>query len=196
MLEHDTGKLFMKSGAARQGGIGGATMRVTSRNLRIREDRAKYLYNLDLNSAYYDPKSRSMRLNPLPNANPEDVPYAGDNYIRHGGDSTQLAKTQVYAWEAEKRGTEVHAQADPSQAELLRKQFEQKKGKLDNKKQNDILDKYGGEGHLNAPPKEMLLAQTENYVEYARDGRVIKGLEKAVTKSKYEEDVHQNGHTR
>ena len=25
----------------------------------------QYLYNLDLNSAYYDPKTRSMRENPL-----------------------------------------------------------------------------------------------------------------------------------
>lgn len=38
--------------------------RITVRNLRIREDTAKYLRNLDLNSAYYDPKTRSMRENP------------------------------------------------------------------------------------------------------------------------------------
>ena len=38
--------------------------RTTVRNLRNREDRAKYLHNLDLDSAYYDPKSRSMRENP------------------------------------------------------------------------------------------------------------------------------------
>ena len=30
----------------------------SARNLRIREDTAKYLLNLDVNSAYYDPKSR------------------------------------------------------------------------------------------------------------------------------------------
>jgi len=37
------------------------------RNLRIREDTAKYLLNLDTNSAHYDPKSRSMREDPNPN---------------------------------------------------------------------------------------------------------------------------------
>ena len=42
-----------------------ARQRTTTRNLRIREDTAKYLLNLDVNSAYYDPKSRSMRENPL-----------------------------------------------------------------------------------------------------------------------------------
>lgn len=40
--------------------------RITVRNLRIREDTAKYLRNLDLGSAYYDPKTRSMRENPNP----------------------------------------------------------------------------------------------------------------------------------
>ena len=38
--------------------------RITVRNLRIREDTAKYLRNLDPASAYYDPKTRSMRENP------------------------------------------------------------------------------------------------------------------------------------
>lgn len=44
---------------------GGSTGSV--RNLRIREDTAKYLLNLDANSAHYDPKSRSMREDPNPN---------------------------------------------------------------------------------------------------------------------------------
>ena len=32
---------------------------------------------------------------------------------------------------------------------------------------------------MTAPPKELLMAQTENYVEYSRTGQVIKGQEKA-----------------
>lgn len=47
--------------------------RITVRNLRIREDTAKYLINLDPSSAYYDPKTRSMRDNPLKNVPPEEV---------------------------------------------------------------------------------------------------------------------------
>lgn len=46
--------------------------RVTVRNLRMREDTAKYLRNLDIDSAYYDPKTRSMRDAPI-KGNPEDV---------------------------------------------------------------------------------------------------------------------------
>ena len=43
--------------------------RITVRNLRIREDTAKYLYNLDPNSAFYDSKTRSMRENPFSHMN-------------------------------------------------------------------------------------------------------------------------------
>jgi pre-mRNA-processing factor SLU7 len=50
-----------------------AKTRITVRNLRIREDTAKYLINLDPSSAYYDPKTRSMRDNPNKNVAPEDV---------------------------------------------------------------------------------------------------------------------------
>ena len=52
-----------------------------------------------------------------------------------------------------------------------------------------------GQEHLEAPPKQLLLAQTEDYVEYSRHGTVIKGAEKAMIKSRYEEDVYPNNHT-
>lgn len=48
---------------------------------------------------------------------------------------------------------------------------------------------------MDAPPRELLLAQTEEYVEYSRHGAVLKGQEKAVACSKYEEDVLINNHT-
>jgi len=50
---------------------------------------------LDLNSAFYDPKARAMRSNPLPDENPDDLAFAGDNFIRHSGDSLALAANQV-----------------------------------------------------------------------------------------------------
>jgi len=39
--------------------------------------------------------------------------------------------------------------------------FREKKEALKEKKSNTILDKYGGAQHLNAPPPELLFAQTE-----------------------------------
>jgi pre-mRNA-processing factor SLU7 len=52
--------------------MGGAT-RMSVRNLRIREDTAKFLFNLDPNSAHYDPKTRSLRANPNPDKDPSQV---------------------------------------------------------------------------------------------------------------------------
>lgn len=50
--------------------------RITVRNLRIREDTAKYLINLDPESAHYDPKTRSMRDAPEVGVRPEDVSFS------------------------------------------------------------------------------------------------------------------------
>ncbi|GFS13096.1 pre-mRNA-splicing factor SLU7 [Elysia marginata] len=172
--------------------------RITVRNLRIREDTAKYLYNLDINSAYYDPKTRSMRENPLKNTSKEDITdlkFGGDNFVRYSGDSQEMAKRQLFAWEAYERGTDIHLQADPTKLELLHKEFERRKGDFKQSAKDSILEKYGGQEHLNAPPKQLLLAQTEDYVEYSRTGSVIKGQEKAAVKSRYEEDVLNNNHT-
>ena len=81
-LQRDEKARDFQGRAARQGGVGGAQMKTTVRNLRLREDTPKYLRNLDLNSAHYDPKARSMRMNPLPDENPEDLVFAGDNFVR------------------------------------------------------------------------------------------------------------------
>jgi pre-mRNA-processing factor SLU7 len=102
-------------------------MKTTVRNLRIREDTPKYLYNLALDSAHYDPKSHSMRMNPLPNENPEDLQYAGDNFVRHTGDALRLAQTQVLCWEMQARGEDIDILSSGTQAELVQKQFVQKK---------------------------------------------------------------------
>jgi pre-mRNA-processing factor SLU7 len=54
--------------------------------------------------------------------------------------------------------------------------------------------RYGGEEHLKAPPKELLMAQSEHYVEYSKLGRVIKGQDKAIARSKYLEDQFPGNH--
>jgi pre-mRNA-processing factor SLU7 len=162
--------------------------RTTVRNLRIREDTAKYLLNLDVNSAYYDPKTRSMRDNPLKEKDPSDLTYAGDNFVRWTGDAPKMAKLQMFAWSAAEHAQDVHLQANPTQGELLYKDFQKKKEKISETQKDSILEKYGGAEHLQAPAKELLLAQTENYVEYSQTGKVIRGQEKAKIRSKYLED--------
>jgi pre-mRNA-processing factor SLU7 len=202
--------------------------RITVRNLRIREDTAKYLLNLDVDSAHYDPKTRSMREAPIKGARPEDVStsainvdrslsltvyipqlqFAGDNFLRYSGDASNIQKLQLFAWQSAARGNDVHMNANPTQGELLHKEFQEKKETLKDTSKVSILAKYGGEEHLEKVPKELLLGQTEDCeycggslwnirsieehfitdVEYSRTGAVIRGREKAVPKSKYEED--------
>lgn len=207
---------------ARQGGVGGAQMKVTARNLRIREDTAKYLRNLDPSSAYYDPKSRSMRDNPNPEVPSEEAQFAGDNFARISGDAVKLAETQLFAWDATDRSatTEMHPQANPSQVELLKKKFQDKSAEIQIQKKRKVLDKYGGQEYLDgsgglanavkmgandveAKSRERKIRFGVSTVaeEYSRDGRLLKGAStKTRTKhapqtSKYEEDVFINGHT-
>jgi pre-mRNA-processing factor SLU7 len=172
--------------------------RISVRNLRIREDTAKYLLNLDANSAYYDPKSRSMRDNPFEGTNkdPSQVPYLGDNFVRYSGDAKQFARSQIFAWEAAEKGVNIHTQADPTKLELLNIEFHEKKNQFVKTVQEQLIERYGGEEHLNSIPRELVVeAQTEQYVEYNRFGKVIKGDQRATVKSKYVEDTYENEHT-
>ncbi|KAJ7076330.1 Pre-mRNA splicing Prp18-interacting factor-domain-containing protein [Mycena belliarum] len=172
-----------------------AKTRITVRNLRIREDTAKYLINLDPESAYYDPKTRSMRDAPLKNIPAEEAVFAGDNFFRYSGEANDVQQLQLFAWQAAARGNDVHLNANPTQGELLHQEFKQKKEELKDTSKISILAKYGGAKYLQTAPKELLQGQTEDYVEYSRTGQVIKGRERAKARSKYPEDVYINNHT-
>ncbi|KAJ9566916.1 hypothetical protein OSB04_002882 [Centaurea solstitialis] len=167
----------------------------TVRNLRIREDTAKYLLNLDVNSAHYDPKTRSMREDPLPDMDPNEKFYAGDNQNRVSGQALEFKQLNIHAWEAFEKGNDVHMQAAPSQAELLYKNFRVNKEKLKSQVKETIMEKYGNAATEDVLPRELLLGQSEREVEYDRAGRIIKGQEIALPKSKYEEDAFINNHT-
>ncbi|XP_024171350.2 pre-mRNA-splicing factor SLU7-A [Rosa chinensis] len=167
----------------------------TVRNLRIREDTAKYLRNLDVNSAHYDPKSRSMRENPNPDADPNEQFYVGDNVWRNTGQALEFGQMNIHALEAFERGQDVHMQAAPSQAEFLYKNYKAIKERLTSQTNCTILEKYGNAASGEELPKELLLGQSERDVEYDRSGRIIKGKEEAVPRSKYAEDVSINNHT-
>jgi len=240
-VQRDSDTKMYTSRLARQGGVGGAQMKVTARNLRIREDTAKYLRNLDPNSAYYDPKSRSMRDNPNPQEDPSEVQFAGDNFSRISGDAVGLAQTQVFAWDmmgktgatvagregatgtssATAAAASIHPQANPSQAEMMKKKFTNEAVDLVTKQKRAVLSKYGGaeyldgDGGLGSASKDTLVSArdaeraaedrkarfgvTVQEEHFTRDGRSVKDATgtKAVVnlKSKYEEDVMINGHT-
>lgn len=172
---------------------GGATGSV--RNLRIREDTAKYLINLDIESAYYDPKTRSMREDPNPEKPPEEKFFAGDNAWRGKGEAEQFKQLNVHAWEALEHGQDIHMQATPSQAEMLYKEFKVKKEKLKGATKEAVLAKYGNAAAADKPSDDLLLGQTEAFIEYDRTGKPLRADQIVVPRSRYEEDVLINNHT-
>lgn len=151
--------------------------RMTVRNLRIREDTAKYLYNLDPNSAYYDPKTRSMRENPLPDPAkaPVTATFTGENFVRYTGDVSNVTNAQVFAWQAANKGIDIHLQALPTKTEMVKKEFEIKKNEYNERVSKYIKHKYGEPEKQAKPAKDLELEQSEFYVEYSRTGRVVKG---------------------
>jgi len=222
-VQRDEDERVITTRLARQGGVGGAQMKVTARNLRIREDTAKYLRNLDPNSAYYDPKSRSMRDNPNPEVPQEEAQFAGDNFARISGDAVKLAETQLFAWDATEKSatTEMHPQANPSQVELLKKKFQNKSAEIQLQKKRKVLDKYGGQEYLDgsgglasvddpkkledleamARERKIRFGASVESAQYGKDGRLLNGsmnkkrAPSVPQKSKYQEDIYINGHT-
>lgn len=79
--------------------------------------------------------------------------------------------------------------------EKLQQEYDKKKEQFKSKVHESVLERYGGEEHLKVPPKTLLLAQSEEYVEYSRYGKIIKGKEKNIIRSKYEEDVFPSNHS-
>jgi len=93
------------------------------------------------------------------------------------------------------KGLDVHALAEPTKLEALKKEYEAKKTGFKSDAKQGVLEKYGGIEHLEAPPRELIFSQTEDYVEYTRHGKIIKGEEDPKVRSRYEEDVHPGNHT-
>eukprot|EP00887_Chlorella_sp_A99_P007525 scaffold2.g7525.t1 len=161
----------------------------TVRNLRIREDTAKYLLNLDVNSAYYDPKSRSMREDPNPEKSASQKMFAGDNFARQTGEVSGFKSLNLFSVTSYEKG---HA-ATPSQAETAFQEFKKRKEVLSGQTKEAILEKYGSAAA--APSDDVRALQaSEAYVEYDAAGRVVKGQE-VKARSRYEEDVLVNNHT-
>ncbi|KKK13872.1 hypothetical protein P175DRAFT_0457017 [Aspergillus ochraceoroseus IBT 24754] len=172
----------------------GRQQSTSTRNLRIREDTAKYLLNLDLDSAKYDPKTRRM----VDMGAQEDQAaalVAEENFVRSSGDAAEFERAQRYAWEAQERGSQkIHLQANPTSGEIMRKK-EIAEGEAKRQAQRKaLLDKYGGGEHLNHTPlRDTMVIENEKFVEYDETG-AIKGAPKKAAKSKYAEDILTNNH--
>ncbi|KAJ5144471.1 Pre-mRNA-splicing factor slu7 [Penicillium atrosanguineum] len=75
-----------------------------TRNPRVREDTAKYLLRLDLDS-----RNTIRRL-------------GDENFVRASSDAAEVEKAQQYAWDSQEKGmAQVHLQTNPTSGEMLRK---------------------------------------------------------------------------
>ena len=197
LADADNAEFGQVTRAVRSAG-GGASSSV--RNLRIREDTAKYLLNLDVKSAHYDPKSRSMREDPTPNAAAGTRSFAGDNAYRRTGDAARFDELHVHAWElgahmGSASDADAVPQAAPSAAEALYRQFKAKKEALAGASRSAVLERYGNAASAEAAPEGLLLGQSEAYAEYDAAGRLLRGVEAGAPSSRWEEDVHPANHT-
>lgn len=190
----------------------GRNQPTSTRNLRIREDTAKYLLNLDLDSAKYDPKTRSMAeagtgtaptppttTNQTSSSSIASALLADENFTRTSGDAAEFEKAQRYAWETQERGTagatKLHLQANPTEGEMLRKQQSNEAATRKEASRRALLERYGGEEHLVAEGvAPFRAAGNERYVEY-EEGGGVKGGQRKRQSSKYAEDVLRGNHT-
>ncbi|KAH9883645.1 Pre-mRNA splicing Prp18-interacting factor-domain-containing protein [Xylariomycetidae sp. FL2044] len=167
-----------------------------TRSLRIREDTAKYLLNLDLESAKYDPKTRTM-VDAGATADKAAALFAEEGFQRASGDAEEFEKAQRYAWEAqEKMGdTRQHMQANPTAGEFHRRKEKEEAEQRREAQRKALQDKYGGEEHtMPSALRDVAVIESEQFVEYDEAG-LIKGAPRASATSKYAEDVYANNHT-
>ncbi|KAG5973898.1 mRNA splicing protein [Claviceps cyperi] len=168
-----------------------------TRQLRIREDTAKYLLNLDLESAKYDPKTRSLVDAGATGGKAAEL-YAEEGFMRSSGEARDFETAQRYAWEAQERSgdTTQHLQANPTAGAFYRRKEQEETERMRAEREKELLEKYGGESQKPIPAalRNMIITESETYVEYDEAG-LIKGAPRKTAKSKYPENVLINNHT-
>lgn len=174
----------------------GRQQATSTRNLRIREDTAKYLLNLDLDSAKYDPKTRSM-VDSGATADQTAALVAEEGFIRASGEAADFEKATKYAWEQQERGdrNRIHLQANPTSGEYFLKKEQKEVAEKRAVQSKALMDKYGGQDTFQkSAAAKALITESEHYVEYDEKG-LIKGAPQKKAKSQYPEDELNNNHT-
>ncbi|KAM4064844.1 pre-mRNA splicing prp18-interacting factor domain-containing protein [Hirsutella rhossiliensis] len=168
-----------------------------TRQLRIREDTAKYLLNLDLESARYDPKTRSL-VNAGATGGKSAAVFAEEGFLKSSGEAGEFEKAQHYAWETQEKtgNTSQHLQANPTAGAFSRKKEREETERMRAARDELLADRYGrgDQKLLPAALRGMMVTESETFVEYDEAG-LIKGAPLKAAKSKYAEDVLTNNHT-
>ena len=92
-----------------------------------------------------------MNDNPNPDVAPHMQLFKGDNNAKFSGDFVRYLNQEAFTLEANEAGVEVNHVGMPSQVEIMHREFRAKREQLKLKKMQDLLDRYGGEQHLQVP---------------------------------------------
>ena len=134
----------------------GRSQAKSTRQLRLREDTAGYLKDLNLDSAAkYDPKTRTMDTSVSKlNTDGSDPTIADEGFTRKAateGDAVEFERAQRYAWQSQETsgastgGTKLHLQANPTHGEIVRKKLTAEADAKRAAKRKELLDKYGAQ---------------------------------------------------
>ncbi|KAL2150024.1 hypothetical protein VTH82DRAFT_7700 [Thermothelomyces myriococcoides] len=168
--------------------------KTVKQSMRIREDTAKYLLNLDSDSAKYNPKKRAL-VDGGAIGDKSAKLFAEESFLRASGEAAEFEKAQRLAWEMqEKTGdTSLHLQANPTAGALARKK-ESEEREAKRRKRAEMLASQYGEQPTVPDALKAAITESETFVEYDEAG-LIKGAPRKEAKSKYPEDVFINNHT-
>lgn len=185
----------------------------TTRSLRVREDKARYLQDLSEDAAVFNPKSRTLR------TEEEGTINERGQFIRKLTDKAEEHKRYAeLADEAAERGESIHLEKGPTASLMMFRKLEQEKQDAQALSRKKLLEKYGGEEYMDSNrPKEVEETPVEDYIEYTATGNVktkpqedetdqnddqnnnnlpiADNEREEIVKSKYEEDIYNGNHT-
>ena len=174
--------------------------RISARNLRIREDTARYLRKTE-EGGEYNPKSRGTKEIKRKRFDEEANDGVNAGFQRPqvkilSKDANEFNDLQLFAYKSnETNETEFSAQANPTETILRHKEFLKKGAEEREKKKNSIIEKYGADVFTKKElPQELLISQ-EDYIEYDENGKLISSGSKTIPRSRYQEDIYLNNHT-
>lgn len=173
----------------------GRNQPTSTRQLRLREDTAKYLLDLNLDSAKYDPKTRSMdtTAHSLNAANPGADDLASEGFTRPShdprSDAAAFERAQRYAWETQEKPitanaptpaaqiagstddptanpkSKVHLEANPTASALAHKQALDASTAKKAQQKSYLAARYGDPSTLTTK-KPLTTTSTSAYVTY------------------------------
>ncbi|WOL18961.1 pre-mRNA-splicing factor SLU7 [Canna indica] len=98
-----------------------------------------------------------MREDPLPDSDPNEKFYEGDNEKRLSGEALQFKQLNIHAWEALNKGQDIQlstCKLPHLKHKLLYKNLKINKEKLKGRTKDTIMEKYGNAASEEALPRE------------------------------------------